>query len=65
MPRFLPQGQEDPMVTLCRMVVNTRYEDLPDKVTSYAKKSILDTLGVIIGGSSLDAISTDSQLCER
>ena len=28
-----------------------KYEDLPGNVVNYAKRSILDTMGVIIGGS--------------
>ena len=28
---------EEPMSTLCKMVVKTRYEDLPAKVVDYAK----------------------------
>jgi 2-methylcitrate dehydratase PrpD len=58
MPRFVLEGQEGPMRTLCRMVVNTTYEDLPANVVNYAKRSILDTMGVIIGGSGLEAIPT-------
>lgn len=46
------------MNTLCRMVIETRYEDLPDTVVSYAKRSILDTMAVIVGGSAMEGIST-------
>jgi 2-methylcitrate dehydratase PrpD len=49
--------QEDPMTALCRMVVNTNYEDLPSSVVKYAKYSILDTLAIIIGGSGMDGVS--------
>jgi 2-methylcitrate dehydratase PrpD len=58
MPKFVAEGQEDPMRTLCRMVINTKYEDLPDNVITYAKHSILDTIGVTIGGSAMEAIPT-------
>ena len=58
MPKFVLEGQEDPMRTLCRMVIHTKYEDLPPNVVTYAKHSILDTMAVIIGGSGLDAIPT-------
>ena len=56
MPRFVPAGQEDPMSTLCRMVIGTNYEDLPSNVVNHAKRSILDTIGVIIGGSAMEGI---------
>jgi len=49
-------GNEDPMVTLCRMVVETSYEDFPQEVINFAKKQILDTLGITIGGSKMDGI---------
>lgn len=51
-------SHKDPMITLCRMVTNTGYEDLPSKVVYYAKQSILDTMGIIIGGSSMEGIPT-------
>ena len=56
MPKFVPVGQEDPMTTLCRMVVNTKYEDLPSNVVNHAKRSILDTLAVTVGGSAMEGI---------
>jgi len=56
MPRFVPIGEEDPMSTLCRMVMNTNYEDLPSNVVEFAKYSILDTIGITIGGSAMEGI---------
>jgi 2-methylcitrate dehydratase PrpD len=56
MPKFVMVGQEDPMSTLCRMVVDTKYEDLPTDVVDYAKRSILDTMAVTIGGSAMEGI---------
>ncbi len=56
MSKFAPVGQEDPMSTLCRMVSDTQYEDLPDNVINYAKHSILDALAVTIGGSAMEGI---------
>lgn len=56
MPRFVVVSQEDPMSTLCRMVVDTNYEDLPRNVTNHAKQSILDTIAVTIGGSAMEGI---------
>lgn len=48
--------EADPMGALCKMVVDTEYEDLPSNVITYAKRSILDTIGVTIGGSALEGI---------
>ena len=57
MPKqFRPQGNEDPMATLCRMVVETTYDDLSAEVIQYAKQSILDTIGVMVGGSAMEGI---------
>ena len=56
MPKFVPIGEEDPIITLCRMVLNTNYEDLPRNVVNFAKYSILDTMAVIIGGSAMEGI---------
>lgn len=56
MSKFALEGQEDPISPLCRMVVNTSYEDLPANAIEVAKRSILDTLAVTIGGSALEGI---------
>lgn len=56
MPKLSPMKQEDPMSTLCRMAIETKYEDLPRDVVSYAKNSILDTIGVMAGGSAMEGI---------
>ncbi|MFC1929051.1 MmgE/PrpD family protein [Chloroflexota bacterium] len=58
MAKFTPIGQEELMRTLCRMVVDTKYEDLPGNVVNRAKHCILDTLAVIIGGSAMEGIKT-------
>ena len=55
--RIMPQGQEDPMSTLCRLVVETEYGNLPESAIQSAKRSILDTVAVIIGGSGMEGIS--------
>ena len=65
MPKFTPSGPEDPMSTLCRMVVNTKYEDLPANVVTRAKHSILDTLGIIIGGSAMEGIPAVVELVKE
>ena len=54
---FSRQGNEDPIITVCRMVNDTKYEDFPESVVTRAKQSILDTMAVIVGGSSMDGIS--------
>ena len=58
MPKFQRIDGEDPMRTLCRMVVSTNYEDLPDDVAENSKKSILDTMAITIGGSDMEGIKT-------
>ena len=44
------------MSTLCRMVVKTKFEDLPNEVIACAKRFILDTMAVIVGGSGMEGI---------
>ena len=41
----------DPMIVLCRMVCETKFTDLPEHIIETAKKLLLDTFGVILGGS--------------
>lgn len=43
----------DIMFTLVENLLNTKFEDLPDAAVSAAKKSILDTIGVTVAGSSV------------
>ncbi len=45
-------SNKDGMITVCRMVRETAYDDLPHDVTDFAKMHILDQMGCIIGGSS-------------
>jgi 2-methylcitrate dehydratase PrpD len=44
----------DASFSLAANVVNIRYEDIPGSVVETTKKSILDTLGVILAGSTTD-----------
>lgn len=44
----------DAMEALVKHVCRTKFEDLPDEIVTITKKSIIDTLGVIIAGSSMD-----------
>ncbi|MCD2197660.1 MmgE/PrpD family protein [Actinomycetospora endophytica] len=57
MPRFDPRGDEDPMSTLCRMVVGTTFSDLPDDLVRHARHTLLDGIGVTVGGSGMDGIA--------
>lgn len=43
----------DTSYTLSEHIVKTRYEDLPAEVVNVAKRSILDTIGVILAASTL------------
>jgi len=45
--------QRDIAYTLAKNVVNVRFDDLPDEAVEAAKKSIIDTLGVIVGASGI------------
>jgi 2-methylcitrate dehydratase PrpD len=56
MAKFVRVGEEDPMSTLCRMVIDTSYEDLPSNVITYAKHSILEIMAVMVGGSAMEGI---------
>ncbi|WP_176046370.1 MmgE/PrpD family protein [Burkholderia sp. BCC1644] len=56
MTKFERQGVEDPMATLCRMALQTQYADLPAGVTRHAKQTLLDAMGVTIGGSAMEGI---------
>ncbi len=44
----------DAIETLVKHVIRTTFEDLPSEVVSVTKKSVIDTLGVMIAGSSVD-----------
>lgn len=56
MTRFAIETSEDPMGTLCRMALETTYDDLPDDVITHAKQTLLDGMAVMIGGSGMDGI---------
>lgn len=56
MTRFPRQNSEDPMATLCRMALQTQYEDLPPDVIQHARHTLLDAMAVTIGGSAMDGI---------
>lgn len=47
----------DYITALARLVVETRAEDLPTEVTCQAKLVLLDTVGVMVGGSGLPEVA--------
>ncbi len=47
---------DDPIVALSRFVVETGHDRLPSDVVEFAKRHILDTVAVTIGGSSQEGI---------
>jgi 2-methylcitrate dehydratase PrpD len=49
--------EPDPMSILCKMVVDTKYGDLPNNVVDYAKKCVLDTMAVTVGGSAMESVA--------
>ena len=51
-----------PTQELARYVSSTKYEDLPREVTEYAKKSILDTIGITIAGSNAEGCKEVAEL---
>ncbi|SAK63203.1 MmgE/PrpD family protein [Caballeronia ptereochthonis] len=57
MTKFAQQGVEDPMATLCRMALQTQYADLPPDVVRHVKQTLLDAMGVTIGGSAMEGIA--------
>jgi 2-methylcitrate dehydratase PrpD len=56
MPKFRLMPKEEAEVSLCRLIVETSYVDLPDHIVDHCKRSILDTMAVTIGGSGMEAI---------
>lgn len=44
------------MATLCRMALQTQYDDLPADVLRHARHTLLDAMAVTIGGSAMDGI---------
>lgn len=47
-------ADEDIVHFLARFAASTRYEDLPEGAIEAAKKSLLDTLGVMLGASGME-----------
>jgi len=48
------EGKEDIGLTLARNIAATNYVDIPGNVVDSTKRSILDTLGVMVGGSGVN-----------
>lgn len=58
MSKFSARSHEDPMNSICRMVIETSYDDLSEDIVAYAKHSLLDTMAVIVGGSAMEGVPT-------
>lgn len=56
MAEYAQLGIKDPMATLCRMALQTQYDDLPADVVRHTKETLLDAMGVTIGGSAMEGI---------
>jgi 2-methylcitrate dehydratase PrpD len=54
--------RQDVVFTLVRNVINTQYKDLPSEAVQAAKRSILDTLGATLAGSSSEGIGIVHEL---
>lgn len=65
MTEYSQQGNEDPMATLCRMALQMRYDDLPAEVVRHAKETLLDAMGVTIGGSAMEGIPAIVELVKE
>ncbi len=57
--------EQDPAFALADMAVNTKYEDLTADQVEKAKKSILDTLAVIIGGYNKNCAPQAVRVAQR
>ena len=50
-------SEEDPLFKLVKFEQDFKYDDLSVDIIKFAKQELLDTLGVMIGGSSQDGIA--------
>ena len=50
--------REDAIVPLSRNIIATRYDDLPTEAKDAAKKCVIDTLGVMVAGSTAQGCET-------
>lgn len=57
--------EQDPAFALVDMTYNTKFEDLSDFDIDRAKKAILDTLAVMIGGSSYNCAPNAAKYAQR
>ena len=48
-----------------RFILDTRFEDLPDKVIHQAKRCLLDTLGALLAGSETPVVSIMSSFATK
>lgn len=51
-----PADKKDPLKELCHFVATRRFDDFPASAVERAKHVIMDTLGVVLGGSRDDPI---------
>jgi 2-methylcitrate dehydratase PrpD len=49
-------SSDDPAWEIVRFVLSTKYMNIPPDVLDYAKRLILDTIGLLIGGSATETI---------
>jgi 2-methylcitrate dehydratase PrpD len=49
-------SDEDPMVSLCKLIVGTTHEDLPTEVVEFAKRHIMDQISITMGGSGQEGV---------
>ncbi|MQY77749.1 MAG: hypothetical protein GH151_00915 [Bacteroidetes bacterium] len=57
--KYVLEDNEDPMRTLCRMASRTESEDFPEDVIGIAKRLLLDTVVVTLGGSGQEGVKAD------
>lgn len=62
-PRITPA--EDPAGKLAELAANTNYEDIPAKEIDRAKQGVLDTVAVMMGGSSARCVPAVAKSMER
>jgi 2-methylcitrate dehydratase PrpD len=51
-----PADKKGPLKELCHFVATRRFDDFPAAAVEHAKLVIMDTLGVVLGGSRDDPI---------
>lgn len=57
--------EQDPSGKLAKMVVNTKYDDIPSEMIELAKKAIFDTIAVTIAGSKWESVPDVAELVHQ